>query len=67
MVTFFMKFVFLVSSVIWKKEPPEYESDNSDIEDDMSESESDTDSDDDGYEGPENGQLYRDYLANRYF
>jgi hypothetical protein len=33
----------------------------------MSESESDTDSDDDGYEGPENGRLYRDYLANRYF
>jgi hypothetical protein len=49
-----------------ERESPEHESDNSDIEEDMSESESDTDSDDDGYEGPENGRLYRDYLANRY-
>jgi hypothetical protein len=50
-----------------EREPPEYKSDISDVEEDTSESESDTDSDDDGYEGPKNGRLYRDYLANRYF
>jgi hypothetical protein len=47
--------------------PPEDESDNSDIDDvDMVSSDSDSD-DDVGYDGPENGRLYRDYISNTYF
>ncbi|XP_064631682.1 putative nuclease HARBI1 [Lineus longissimus] len=49
-----------------EREPPEDESDNSDLENNDIDSDSDSDGGDD-YDGPENGRLYRDYLATKYF